>query len=325
MNKRFIKTTSSKFESVNKEQYKDCIIFIEDTKEIWTNGNYYGRNDGIQPSSVSLTYSELKQLRDSSSLIPGTQYRITDYISTTTQEGTTQEWCPFDVIVIANSIDTLNESAFAIQHDGDIYFSNSNLSAWKLKYCLDNDESRFLWADTINGKGVIYELIDEFNNSAPFDFKSIKINSYVTLINHYIFASNLEIEADDYSLTGNVVNNKINPCFNENGQQIINGVFMSHEYNDCQIKNNYIGYNVNNVHIIEQQGTTISNNNIGNNNSYIHMQGTNINNYHVAANTNNAEVYELSDIDNSSHLKLNVAKKSNSNIVVYNEADLIAG
>lgn len=45
MNKRFIRTTSSKFESVNKEQYKDCIIFIEDTKEIWMNGNYYGRND----------------------------------------------------------------------------------------------------------------------------------------------------------------------------------------------------------------------------------------------------------------------------------------
>lgn len=45
MNKRFIRTTSDKFESVNKEQYKDCIIFIEDTKEIWMNGNYYARND----------------------------------------------------------------------------------------------------------------------------------------------------------------------------------------------------------------------------------------------------------------------------------------
>ena len=26
------------------------------------------------------------------------------------------------------------------------YFSNSNLAAWKLKYCLDNDEERFAWA-----------------------------------------------------------------------------------------------------------------------------------------------------------------------------------
>lgn len=45
MNKKFIRTTSEKFESVDKEQYKDCIIFIEDTKEIWMNGNYYARND----------------------------------------------------------------------------------------------------------------------------------------------------------------------------------------------------------------------------------------------------------------------------------------
>ena len=396
MAKKFIRTNKSIFDAIpDKSLYQDSIVFIEDTKEIWTNGNYYGRNDNedsnilydletgldlngdevktvdkliidsngkvysnnslvvndisingqlldksatglvdlniqlpeqeAQPLSVSLTYLELKQLRDSSSLIPGTQYRITDYISTTTQEGTVQEWCPFDVIVIANSTNTLNENAFAIQHEGDIYFSNSNLSAWKLKYCLDNDESRFLWADTINGRGVIYALVDEFNNEAPFDFKSIKINSHITSMNHYIFASNLEIEADDYSLTGNVINNKINPCFKENGQQLINGVFMLHEYNDCQIKNNYIGYNVNNVHIIEKQGTTISNNNIGNNNSYIHMQGTNINNYHIAANTNNTGIYELLDIDNNSHLKFNVAKKSNNNIVVYNEADLIAG
>lgn len=45
MNKRFIRTTSDKFESINKEYYKDSIIFIEDTKEIWMNGNYYARND----------------------------------------------------------------------------------------------------------------------------------------------------------------------------------------------------------------------------------------------------------------------------------------
>ena len=30
-----------------------------------------------------------------------------------------------------------------------LYFSNSNLAAWKLKYCLDNDEKRFGWAKGI--------------------------------------------------------------------------------------------------------------------------------------------------------------------------------
>ena len=131
------------------------------------------------------------------------------------------------------------------------YFQNSNLSAWKVWYCLDNDTTRFDWADdsvdegspakinnnlvrsvendvdgkyawyntvdnlhrklytdkeipevgdTIyyqtrdsfgeygtvssftpahegtgpNGRGVIYRLIDEWNNDVPYDFKNIQ-------------------------------------------------------------------------------------------------------------------------------------------------------
>jgi hypothetical protein len=48
-----------------------------------------------------------------------------------------------------------------------------NLSAWKIRYCLDNDATRFAWADAENGKGVIYRLIDEWNNDCPYDFKNI--------------------------------------------------------------------------------------------------------------------------------------------------------
>lgn len=117
------------------------------------------------------------------------------------------------------------------------YFQNSNLSAWKVWYCLDNDTSRFAWADdnlpsivdediiyvrkpssdigdllawynenyniydytktehpsigdetfddeggtnsyVLNvfgfGRGVIYRLIDEFNNDVAYDFKNIQ-------------------------------------------------------------------------------------------------------------------------------------------------------
>ena len=43
-----------------------------------------------------------------------------------------------------------------------------------MKYCLDNDTSRFAWADEVNGKGVIYRMIDEFNNDVPYDFKNIR-------------------------------------------------------------------------------------------------------------------------------------------------------
>lgn len=117
------------------------------------------------------------------------------------------------------------------------YFQNSNLSAWKVWYCLDNDKSRFAWADdgetegiSTNetsfsryiegdtdgyfawiskdelvvftdtpspkvgdmtyddtyigdlqiiavsgfGRGVIYRLIDEFNNDVAYDFKNVQ-------------------------------------------------------------------------------------------------------------------------------------------------------
>lgn len=60
------------------------------------------------------------------------------------------------------------------------YFQNSNLSAWKVWYCLDNDKSRFAWADEENGKGVIYRLIDEFNNDIKYDFKNIQFKRKIT-------------------------------------------------------------------------------------------------------------------------------------------------
>ena len=59
-------------------------------------------------------------------------------------------------------------------------------SHWKLKYCLDNDTSRFAWAlneqaitnlesvQAISGKGVIYWMRDEFDNECPYDFKNIQ-------------------------------------------------------------------------------------------------------------------------------------------------------
>lgn len=52
-------------------------------------------------------------------------------------------------------------------------FDNSNLAAWELKYCIDNDTTRFAWADNYRGKGVIFFMRDEWNNKCPYDFKNI--------------------------------------------------------------------------------------------------------------------------------------------------------
>ncbi|MBR5202943.1 MAG: hypothetical protein IKW45_06730, partial [Clostridia bacterium] len=113
----------------------------------------------------SVTYAELKALRDNSQLIAGQQYRITDYVTTTTQENTRSAGHPFDIIVTADSENTLNENARAIQHEGNTYFANCNLNAWEIKYSLDNDKTRFYWAQescywitTDFGEGKVYIL-----------------------------------------------------------------------------------------------------------------------------------------------------------------------
>ena len=285
---------------------------IEGAKTIKVNGVE------LVPVMEDITWENLKTLRDEGKLIPGKSYKIIDYTCTTSQSRTISAHHDFDIIVTADSPNTLNENARACLKDGDTYFrtvdpnSNKidatnckfidetiidddtirlnvlgyqyidtnqypadelqnvgdiflyatyatnpdgfispviyntgrieegtdfsqpyfyygtwelddvvydiwrkhedlgegkvftwntpsaklvitdklvqgkivfsepsaleicNLSAWELKYCLDNDITRFAWADTTNGKGVIYYMKDEHGNEAWYDFKSIK-------------------------------------------------------------------------------------------------------------------------------------------------------
>ena len=126
-----------------------------------------------QQEMWKVTWSELKNLKDSNTLVPGNYYRITDYITTTTQLGTQSAGHQFDVIVLALNESELSEEAYATQSTGDTYFNTSKLYAWKVWYSLDNDKTRFAWADEVNGKGVIYRMIDEYGNDCPYDFKNI--------------------------------------------------------------------------------------------------------------------------------------------------------
>lgn len=135
---------------------------------------------GSTPPVIETAYSDLKTLRDNGGLTPGTQYRITDFVTTTAQDDTQSAGHQFDIIVVADSANTLNENARACLHSGDTYFSGAgaNLEAWEIKYCIDNDTTRFAWADTTNGKGVIYYMKDEWNNECPYDFKNIQFKRY---------------------------------------------------------------------------------------------------------------------------------------------------
>ena len=142
--------------------------------DTWINDTNEKLKNVTSTTIIEITWSELKAKKDAGELTLGQLYRITDYQCTTIESNTRSAGHQFDIIVLALSKNTLSEQAYAALHSGDTYFANSNLSAWKLWYCLDNDTNKFAWADSTNGKGVIYRMIDEFNNDVPYDFKNIQ-------------------------------------------------------------------------------------------------------------------------------------------------------
>lgn len=107
---------------------------------------------------VHITWEELVALRDKEKLIAGQKYRIIDYETVTGKENTQSAGHPFDIIVTALDNKTLDEKASAIwsERDTDGYFAKSNLPAWDVKYCLDNDKNRFDWA-VVKGKTLFID------------------------------------------------------------------------------------------------------------------------------------------------------------------------
>ena len=119
-------------------------------------------------------------LKTAEALIAGQSYRITDYETVVSGElqDVRSAGHPFDLLVVAIDAKTLSEKAKAMLHDADEYFADAKLEAWEVWYCIDNDTKRFAWADEANGKGVIYRLIDEYNNDCPYDFKNIQFKRW---------------------------------------------------------------------------------------------------------------------------------------------------
>ena len=138
------------------------------------------------------TYADLVAARSGGTLVGGAFYRITDYVTKINGTYDISEMAgtdayvhyaksaehPFDIIVQALSNNELSENASAIQHAGDTYFANSSLTVWQLKYTVENNPLLYAWADTVNGKGVIYYMKDEFGNECHYDFKNIQYIAY---------------------------------------------------------------------------------------------------------------------------------------------------
>ena len=232
-------------------------------------------DDKIVDLSINASYSQLVNLKNYAQLVPGQTYRITDYETKTIAANTQSANNVFDVIVTAIDTETLSENAFAcISERNESYFSSSNLSAWKLKYSLANDTSKFHWADESNGKGVIYYLEDEYGNIAHYDFKNIQFlkkidysgiladegtEQYVYTFNAY--RKNLSETAFDNSLNAECHDNYIGAnswgcvmggedyytCFDNRIASECNNVFLFHNsVISCGIE---VGANCNNLKI----------------------------------------------------------------------------
>ena len=116
---------------------------------------------GLFHNQVEVTWQELKDLRDSSALVPGCQYRNIDYKTTTVQEGTRSAGHQFDVIVTALDEKTLSEDAKATHR-------KKELLPW-----FEHDDSdypeRFFYVDSVVIDGLtLYRWVsyEELNAGA---------------------------------------------------------------------------------------------------------------------------------------------------------------
>ena len=107
-------------------------------------------------NAIKITYADLVSYRNCSQLIPGQYYQIIDYITTSSDENTMCANNSFDVVVLALDESSLSEEAYAVHSVRSDYFATSNLNAWKLWYCLDNNTSRFSWAGATKTVFSIY-------------------------------------------------------------------------------------------------------------------------------------------------------------------------
>ena len=217
--------------------------------DTWINDTNEKLENITSTTIIEITWSDLKAKRDAGELTSSQFYRIIDYQCTTTESNTRSAGHQFDIIVLALSKNTLSEQAYAALHSGDTYFANNDLSAWKLWYCLDNDTKRFAWADSTNGKGVIYRMIDEFNNDIPYDFKNIQFMHPIESTPYYYYTFTNNIGSTDYSLDKSYecFSNTIKEYISGNKKQLNNIIFMErschYNYFDIGCYNNLLENN----------------------------------------------------------------------------------
>jgi hypothetical protein len=183
------------------------------------------RIDTLESNSniTKITWSNLKDLRDASGLVTGHSYEITDYvatkevfvskalhdlINTSTNLYIHNRYgystTKFHIIVTATSEKTLSEEARMVNAGSEYY--DSSVDKWKIWYCLDNDSNCFE-VGSHSSTGVIYRMIDDYGNDAPYDFKSLVFYTSITT------ATNMYRTFGYFDTTGQCCGNVIKPLY----------------------------------------------------------------------------------------------------------------
>lgn len=185
---------------------------------------------------VPVTVSQLRNLRDTNSLMPSTMYKITDfttiydqpdYSDKTTPKSTitTKTSSPETLLVFATGLSTISPIAFSVEYPTDI-----------IKYSLDYTLPINTATPT---KGRIYYREDEYGNKCNYDFRTVlfrrygstknfwdnggTMNEYLTFQSTYssndFTGRNLDSEPYDFDLPNIVcfdvaIGNKINGSIN---------------------------------------------------------------------------------------------------------------
>lgn len=132
---------------------------------------------------VKVTYTELAALGAAKKFDTKVIYQLTDYtISNNWEENKGVKLASlnhlYDILIAPISNEYLSVNCAATMHDGETYFTEIELSQWKIKYaCIYSFSIPYFYnINTGNPKGTIFELTDESNNTCNFDFKNITFN-----------------------------------------------------------------------------------------------------------------------------------------------------
>lgn len=153
--------------------------------------------EGASAAPIYGTYAEIKNLYQTDKLIDGGWYVITDYEATVDEYYRNRDEFPvstpnnYKLEIVLHFINgTFSPDTIAI-HPADIP------EIFEIKYDFFNSDYTHRWADTNNGKGVIFYMKDRHNNELNYDFKNIGYN--IDDHFYYTFSSNSGSDLSTYN------------------------------------------------------------------------------------------------------------------------------